>query len=44
MYCCGVTADRSRPKQLIVEKIAIPLVANDVSEIRGATSDDGPTP
>ncbi|HZS08178.1 MAG TPA: hypothetical protein VFD58_25310 [Blastocatellia bacterium] len=26
MYCCGITADRSRPKQLTVEKISIPLV------------------
>lgn len=25
MYCCGVTADRHRPKELTVENIAIPL-------------------
>jgi hypothetical protein len=29
MYCCGVTADRSRPKQLEVEKIPIPLVGDE---------------
>jgi len=28
MYCCGVSADRSRPKELVVEKIPIPLVVN----------------
>ncbi len=26
MYCCGVTADRSRPQPLVVEKIEVPLV------------------
>ena len=26
MYCCGVTADRTRPKQLVVEDIPISLV------------------
>jgi hypothetical protein len=30
MYCCGVTADRSRPKELEVEKIAIPLVDDEL--------------
>lgn len=25
MYCCGVTADRSRPKPLVVENIPVPL-------------------
>src|SRR5439155_20768565 len=29
MYCCGVTADRHRPKELKVEDIAIPLTDND---------------
>jgi hypothetical protein len=29
MYCCGVTADRHRPKQLVVEGISIPLIEND---------------
>ncbi len=29
MYCCGVTADRHRPKELKVEDISIPLVDND---------------
>lgn len=28
MYCCGVTAERSRPKPLVVEKITIPLVGD----------------
>lgn len=28
MYCCGVTADRHRPKELVVENMAIPLVKN----------------
>jgi len=26
MYCCGVTADRSRPNELVVENIPIPLL------------------
>jgi len=26
MYCCGVTADRTRPTQLVIEDIPIPLV------------------
>lgn len=25
MYCCGVTPDRSRPKELVIENIPIPL-------------------
>jgi hypothetical protein len=25
MYCCGVTADRTRPKELVVENITVPL-------------------
>jgi len=29
MYCCGVTADRHRPKELVVERIPIPLLANE---------------
>jgi hypothetical protein len=29
MYCCGVTADRNRPQQMVVENIPIPLVEND---------------
>jgi hypothetical protein len=29
MYCCGVTADRSRPKPLEVEGISIPLVDDE---------------
>lgn len=29
MYCCGVTADRHRPKELVVEDISIPLVEDD---------------
>jgi hypothetical protein len=29
MYCCGVTAARSRPKQLVVEKMAIPLTIDE---------------
>ena len=29
IYCCGVTANRTRPKQLIVEKIPIPLMDDD---------------
>jgi hypothetical protein len=29
MYCCGVTAERTRPKQVIVEKIPIPLVVDE---------------
>lgn len=30
MYCCGVTADRSRPKELVVENIPVPLVVDEV--------------
>ena len=30
MYCCGVTAERSRPKQLVVEDIPITLVEDDI--------------
>jgi hypothetical protein len=26
MYCCGVTAERSRPAQLVIENIPVPLV------------------
>jgi hypothetical protein len=26
MYCCGVTADRSRPQPLVVENVSVPLV------------------
>jgi hypothetical protein len=29
MYCCGVTAERSRPQQLIVENISISLVVDE---------------
>ena len=29
MYCCGVTADRSRPQELEVQKIPIPLVDDE---------------
>jgi hypothetical protein len=29
MYCCGVTADRNRPQQMVVENIPIPLVENE---------------
>jgi hypothetical protein len=29
MYCCGVTADRHRPKELVVEDIPVPLTEND---------------
>lgn len=29
MYCCGVTAERSRPKTLVVENITIPLVNDE---------------
>lgn len=30
VYCCGVTAERSRPEQLIVEDIPIPLVDDEL--------------
>lgn len=30
MYCCGVTAERKRPKQLVVEDIPIPLVEDEL--------------
>lgn len=29
MYCCGVSADRSRPKELAVEGIAVPLTTDE---------------
>ena len=29
MYCCGVTAGRQRPDELVVEKISIPFVQNE---------------
>lgn len=29
MYCCGVTAERRRPKQLVVEGIPIPLIDDE---------------
>jgi hypothetical protein len=29
MYCCGVTADRNRPQEMVLENIPIPLVEND---------------
>lgn len=29
MYCCGVTADKHRPKELVVEKVPIPLIDDD---------------
>lgn len=29
MYCCGVTADRSRPKELVIEKIPVSLIVNE---------------
>lgn len=29
MYCCGVTANRTRPKPLVVEKITIPLIIDE---------------
>src|SRR5205085_4356783 len=36
MYCCGVSADRSRPKTLVVENISIPLtVDNQFREFDG---------
>jgi len=28
MYCCGVTADRHRPKEFKVENVSVPLVEN----------------
>jgi len=30
MYCCGVTPSRTRPKQLVVEKIPVTLLDDDV--------------
>jgi hypothetical protein len=30
MYCCGVTANRTRPKQLRVENVPIPLVDDEL--------------
>lgn len=32
MYCCGVTADRHRPKELVIEDISIPLLKNELFE------------
>jgi hypothetical protein len=32
MYCCGVTADRHRPKELVVEDIPVPLLHNEQFE------------
>jgi hypothetical protein len=29
MYCCGVSADRSRPKELVVEGIEVPLTTDE---------------
>src|ERR1700730_15113079 len=29
MHCCGVTAERSRPRELVVENIAVPLVKDE---------------
>lgn len=29
MYCCGVTAARTRPEQLVVEEIAVPLTIDE---------------
>jgi hypothetical protein len=29
MYCCGVTPSRTRPKQLVIEKIPIPLIVDE---------------
>jgi hypothetical protein len=29
IYCCGIPADRSRPKQLVVEGIPIPLINDE---------------
>lgn len=29
MYCCGASADRSRPKDLVVEGVAVPLTADE---------------
>ena len=29
MYCCGVTADRSRPKELVIEHVPIPLTVDE---------------
>jgi hypothetical protein len=30
MYCCGVTADKQRPEELVVENIPVPLVTNEL--------------
>ena len=30
MYCCGVTADKHRSKQLVIESIPIPLIEDDL--------------
>jgi hypothetical protein len=32
MYCCGVTAERSRPRELVVEDIPVPLVKDEEFE------------
>jgi hypothetical protein len=29
MYCCGVSAGRTRPKELVVEGIAVPLIVDE---------------
>jgi len=29
MYCCGVSADRNRPKELVVEDIPVPLTTDE---------------
>jgi hypothetical protein len=29
MYCCGVSADRNRPKELVVENIEVPLTTDE---------------
>jgi hypothetical protein len=30
MYCCGVTANRSRPQELVIEDISVPLVEDNI--------------
>ncbi len=29
MYCCGVTADRRRPRELVIENVHVPLLMNE---------------
>lgn len=29
MYCCGETANRHRPRELVIDKIAVPLLKNE---------------